>query len=265
MLSPGHPLTPAVLGVVLGLVLVALVVRAVRKDRREYARFKRYRSTRRRQALYRRWLIDSFAVFGGASLVILALTWRQVALLLGEVEGWAPVQWFRDAASAPFTQGLLVGGAVVLAAASIAVLLLARGAEEVPTIGDISSLLPRNRSELRYGLLLSLNAGVVEELMFRLALPALVYGVTGSALAAVLGSVGVFAALHVYQGVAGILGSAVVGGILMALYLLTGSILVPILVHVFIDLRSLVFIPVMVFGVHRRSAAQRSSRASGRS
>src|SRR5690606_29000321 len=95
------------------------------------------------------------------------------------------------------------------------------------------------------------NAGVVEELLFRLALPVLAFAVTGNALVAVVGSLAVFAALHLYQGVAGIIGSAVIGALLMAVFIGTGSILAAIVVHVFIDLRSLVLIPVVVFGVHR--------------
>ena len=48
--------------------LVLFLVRAIRKDRREYARFRRYRSTVRRQAMLRRWLIESLALFGGKRL-----------------------------------------------------------------------------------------------------------------------------------------------------------------------------------------------------
>ena len=53
----------------------------------------------------------------------------------------------------------------------------------VPTLSarDIHALLPRNRGELRYGALLSVNAGVVEELLFRLAFPVLIFAATDSA------------------------------------------------------------------------------------
>ena len=41
-------------------------------------------------------------------------------------------------------------------------------------------MLPRERGELKFGAGLAVTAGVVEELLFRLALPALIYGIFGS-------------------------------------------------------------------------------------
>jgi membrane protease YdiL (CAAX protease family) len=120
----------------------------------------------------------------------------------------------------------------------------------VPTIGDIHALLPRNRAELKFGWALSINAGVVEELLFRLAMPALIFAVVGDALVAISVSLVVFGALHAYQGVGGVIGSFVIGVVLMAVFLATGTILWPILVHAVFDLRSLVLIPVVVYQVH---------------
>ena len=133
----------------------------------------------------------------------------------------------------------------------------------MPTIGDIGALLPRNRAELWFGAALSINAGVVEELLFRLALPALVFGVTGNAVLAVVGSVLLFAALHSYQGIAGSGGSLLIGSLLMLLFLATGSILWPILAHALFDLRSLVLIPMAVYGVHRTTGDPNRSSAGG--
>lgn len=254
MLSPDDPATRIVLAIALLALLALLVVRAMRKDRREYGRFKRYRTTRRRQAMMRKWLIESFVLHGGASVVILALVWRQVPLLLDAVNSLPSVIWLRDAASGGLLGGFITGATIAFFVGSIALLPFLRGQqEEIVTVGDIGALLPRNRGELRYGALLSINAGVVEELLFRLALPALIYGVTGNILIAITGSLAVFAALHVYQGVAGVLGSFAIGALLMAVYLGTGSILAAIAVHAFIDLRSLVAIPMIVLGVHRKA------------
>lgn len=118
-------------------------------------------------------------------------------------------------------------------------------------IGDIRSMLPRNRQELRLGALLSINAGVVEELVFRLALPAAIYGASGSAVAAVAGSILLFGVMHLYQGIPGVVGTAVVGAVLMALYVISGTIVVPIVLHAIFDLRSLVLIPAAIYRVHR--------------
>ncbi|WP_168220110.1 MULTISPECIES: CPBP family intramembrane glutamic endopeptidase [unclassified Salinibacterium] len=253
MLSPDDPLARIVLAAALVALLALLVVRAARKDRREYSRFKRYRTTRRRQAMMRKWLIESFLVHGGAAAVVLLLAWQQVPLMLAAIEDLAAVQWLRDATSEGLLKGFLIGAVGALLVASIALLPLARGQDEVVTVGDIHALLPRNRGELRYGALLSINAGVVEELLFRLALPAAIFGVTGSVAAAVLGSTAIFAALHLYQGASGVIGSAIIGALLMAVFVGTGSILVAIAVHAFIDLRSLVAIPMIVYRVHRKA------------
>ena len=98
---------------------------------------------------------------------------------------------------------------------------------------------------------MSLNAGLVEELLFRLAIPALLYGAFGSSLFALITSVLLFGGLHAYQGVGGILATAFIGAVLLALYIATGSILVPIVVHALIDLRSFVAIPLIVMKVPR--------------
>jgi len=267
VLSPYSPLTPYVLGVVLAGLLAFMAVRAVRKDRREYGRFKRMRSTKQRQKVFRKWLRESFLTFGGSAVVVLLLVWQFVPLFLDAVNGWAFVadarQTFAD--SGALGVGLVVGLAVALVGGTLIIVVLARKETEVASIGDVQALLPRNRAELPYGAALAINAGVVEELLFRLAMPALIFGVTGSAVAAVVASIVVFALLHVYQGVAGIVGALVIGILLMAVYLATGSILAAIVVHALFDLRSLVLIPVVVFGVHKELGNGKSAAAAKRS
>lgn len=259
MLSPDWPVTRWILGVVLLALLAVLVLRAVRRDRRDYQRFKGFTETADRQRMYRRWLLEAFAVFGVASAVILLLAWRFVGALLGEVRLWPVARWFSGLLSSTgaLIPGLALALAAVLIVGTVVAVLLARRSlladgEDVPTIGDIGALLPRNRRELLYGAGLSLNAGIFEELLFRLGVPALVFAITGSAIVAVVGGVLLFAALHSYQGVPGIAGALIIGTLLMLLYLTTGSIVVPIVAHALLDLRSLVLIPLVVYGVHRR-------------
>jgi uncharacterized protein len=173
--------------------IVVLVWRAVTRDRRDYARFTRLRSTQLR---------------------------RQVGMVLP-------------------------------------ILLLRTKLDEIPAVGDIRALLPRNRGELPYGAGLALTAGVVEELLFRLALPALLFGVFGSAPLAFLIAALVFGLLHIYQGPQGIAFAFVLGLVFTALYLLSGTILVPIVFHALIDLRSLILIPVVLGGAWQQSAPAR--------
>jgi membrane protease YdiL (CAAX protease family) len=128
----------------------------------------------------------------------------------------------------------------------VPVVLLRRHLTDVPAIGDIGSLLPRTRGELKYGVGLSLNAGVVEELLFRLGMPALLFGITGNGVLAFGIASLLFGLLHVYQKVWGVIGATLLGVLFALLYLLSGSIWLVMIVHALIDLRSLVLIPLLV-------------------
>jgi membrane protease YdiL (CAAX protease family) len=231
----------ALLGVVVGV----LLWRALTRERREYARFKRLRSTVARQRVYRRWLIEGVLALGGLSLATIVGAWQQIPEALAAAQRWEPVAATRGFLAGDF--GILVAAAVavvVLAGLVVPVVFLRNTLDEAPAIGDIRALLPRTRGELPYGAALSVNAGVFEELLFRLGLPALLFAVTGDALAAFVGATVLFGVLHLYQGAVGILFSTVLGAIFVALYVVSGSILVPIALHALIDLRSMVLIPI---------------------
>lgn len=199
----------------------------------------------------RHWLISSLVTFGVGAALLLVLAWRYLPLMLAAVHAWPAARWFTSVVAE--TGALIPVGSLILAAitviGTVIAVYLARNSGDVPTIGDIGSLLPRNRAELYYGAALSLNAGLVEELLFRLAIPVVIFGATGNALVAVGVSVLLFGGLHLYQGVPGIIGATIIGAFLMLLYLATGSIVVPIIAHALIDLRSLVLIPVLVYRV----------------
>jgi membrane protease YdiL (CAAX protease family) len=252
VISPEDPAAPLILGLVFLALVVALAVRAVRKGRREYSRFKSYTETLDRQRMFRRWLRDSVTWFGGSTIVVLLLSAQFISPMLEQVRrtGWVAAVRERFAES-DLGVAVVIGIVVVALGGGILAIVLARKTETVATVGDIAALLPRNRVELGYGAALSVNAGIVEELLFRLGLTALVFGVTGDAWIAIGISLAVFGLLHVYQGIAGVIGSTVIGAVLMALYLGTGSIVAAIVVHALIDLRSLVLIPMVVSGVHR--------------
>ncbi|WP_111718956.1 CPBP family intramembrane glutamic endopeptidase [Homoserinimonas sp. OAct 916] len=252
MLSPDASFTPWVLGVVLAALLGLIAWRAGSRDRREYERFKRYRSTKRRQAMLRKWVLQSLGWFGGSAIFVLALVWPFVPRMLDEIETWPLMAGFRGLlADNSLALGLLVGGGVGLLLGLVGTAFLGRKAENVMALGDTLALLPRNRAELKYGWALSINAGVVEELLFRLAMPVLIFAVFGNALIAIVVSLILFGLMHAYQGVGGVIGAFVLGVVLMALFLATGSIVWPIILHAVFDLRSLVLIPLVVFKVNR--------------
>ena len=231
----------------LGVVVAVLLWRALMRERRDYARFKRMRSTVARQKVYRRWVVEAVLSLGGLSLATIVGAWTSLPLVLADAQRWAPIAAVRAFLGEPYGLPVAIAvAAVVVAGLVLPVVLIRHAIDEAPAVGDIRALLPRTRGELRYGAALSLGAGIFEELLFRLGLPALVFAVTGSALAAFVGATVLFGLLHLYQGPLGILFSAVLGAVFVLLYLVSGSILVPIVLHALVDLRSMVLIPIVL-------------------
>jgi len=249
----------ALLLVVLGL----LTWRAVTRGRGPYRRFKKLTSTRARQRVYARWLLESVLVMGGLSCAVLLAAWAYVPLVLRSTQEWEPIAVARGFLGTPPGVIVSVVVVVIVAAALIAPVLLLRGAaggdgadgsgvDDIPAVGDIRALLPRVRGELKYGLGLGLQAGLFEELLFRLALPALLFAIVGNGPLAFGLACLVFGMLHLYQGAPGILVSTLLGVVFAALYVVTGSIAAPIVLHALVDLRSLVLIPIAVGGAWRK-------------
>src|SRR4051812_37466125 len=77
----------ALLLVVLGL----LVWRAATRSRDTFRRFKRLTSTRARQKVYGRWLLESALVIGGLSVAVLLAAFPFVPGVLTATQSWAPV------------------------------------------------------------------------------------------------------------------------------------------------------------------------------
>jgi len=236
-------------------IVVLLMMRAVSRERREYGRFKRLRSTVGRRKVYRRWLRESFFMFGGLSAIVLLATSQFVAPALADTRSWTPVAATLDAITTPLGTGITIAVVILLVALLVVPIFLLRNEEEaIPTVGDIGALLPRNRGELGYGAALGINAGLVEELLFRFALPSLLFGILGSGPVSFLIASLLFGLLHLYQGPVGVITSAVLGLVFCAIYVLSGSILLAIVVHALFDLRSLVLIPAVVTKVWRKTA-----------
>ena len=103
------------------------------------------------------------------------------------------------------------------------------------------ALLPRSRSERRLFAVVGVTAGVCEEWLYRGFFLAVVAALAPElpAVLLVLVAAVAFGLAHAYQGLAGILTTGVLGGVLATVYLGTGSLLLPVLLHAAIDLRFL--------------------------
>jgi membrane protease YdiL (CAAX protease family) len=117
------------------------------------------------------------------------------------------------------------------------------------------AVLPRTAGERRLFTVVGVTAGVCEEWLYRgffLAVVAAVAGGLPDAVLVVLAGVA-FGLAHAYQGRAGIVTTGVLGGVMAALYLSTGSLLLPVLLHAAIDLRFLL-VPARLLPAARGAA-----------
>lgn len=103
--------------------------------------------------------------------------------------------------------------------------------------GDVAALGPQTAVENRLFSLVSVTAGVCEEIVYRGVLLGVLALVTGIWPAVVLSSL-IFGLGHAYQGPAGIVKTSLIGLVMALLTVFTGSIFVPIVLHVVIDLTS---------------------------
>ncbi|MBB5714230.1 CPBP family intramembrane glutamic endopeptidase [Sphingomonas aerophila] len=208
-----------------------------------------------------RWGPHPLARVAGRILVFFGLTAAAALLLAGRPEAavrmpgeFAPAAVFAAVwTGIPFPVALpvsflvlaMIGGGVVAG-------LIARVRRREPmTLGDVSGMVPRRVSDLGWGALVSVVAGVGEELYFRLALP-LVLSLLGiGAIWAFVGSALLFGWAHRYQGVLGITATAVIALLLSATYLLTGQLWIATVLHVALDLNGLIVRP-LVAGMIRR-------------
>lgn len=230
-------------------VVVLLMWRAATRERREYAQFKRMRATASRQKVMRRWLVESVLVMGGLSAAVLLAVWDHVPTALRDAQLWEPIAASRFFfAETSLGRGLVIGAVIGGVIALIVPFLLLRNTspDEVPKLGDIGALLPRTRGELPYGAGLSLSAGVFEELLFRLAFPALLFGIGVDGPLAFLLAAVLFGFLHLYQKALGVLFATLLGVLFAYLYVVSGTIVLPIVVHALFDLRSLVLLPLVL-------------------
>jgi membrane protease YdiL (CAAX protease family) len=115
------------------------------------------------------------------------------------------------------------------------------GRHAEPAAHATLALLPRTAGERRLFTVVGVTAGVCEEWLYRgffLAVVAAVAGGLQTGVLVVLAAVA-FGLAHAYQGLTGILTTGLLGGVMAALYLQTGSLLLPVLLHAAIDLRFL--------------------------
>jgi membrane protease YdiL (CAAX protease family) len=233
------------------ILLVALLLALawfVRNDLAEYEAFKALTLSEDRQRMFRQWLARSLLFFGVGAVGVLLLLGRIESLwrLPPEFAGLAAIvgrHLADDDSGGGATPFLAIVSGAILAGGILGALIASRRRKDKApaqmVIGDIEPLFPRNREERRWTALLALNAGPSEELFFRLLLPLVVALATHDALLAFAASALVFGAVHYYQGWLGVLGTTAIGFVFTGLYLASGSIWVPAILHSLMNLNTL--------------------------
>lgn len=212
-----------------------------------------------RHRRFARMAARSLLYFGAVALVSLVLLGRLDALATFPVEllpardlaiGWAGGALSLDRLGWAMLGGVAIGG--------IAAGLLERRGRRIG-LGDVEAILPRSPGELGWGAVLAIEAGVTEELFFRLLIPLLVAMTGGDAMAGMAMGVLLFGGAHAYQGWKGVLATMLVGALFAAIYLLSASLIAVIVLHIAIDLNALVLRPVVSGRVRwRRDSGSRS-------
>jgi membrane protease YdiL (CAAX protease family) len=184
--------------------------------------------TELRMQLYRTILWEEW--IGAIAIVALWFALGRGAAELGLIPVFGAMAW------AGYGLGVVVCGMLLLQARSV----IGKPETHAKTreqIGWLSFLTPHTERELRTFNVVSVTAGVCEEVVFRGFLIAYLIAWLGVPFwgAALLSSL-VFGLGHMYQGPVGILRTGVAGGVMALLYGLTGSLWVPMLAHALMDL-----------------------------
>ena len=250
---------PALTVAVLVLATVALVVHEPISGRRSFARFLAQEAAEGETArirFYRSWTVQGCVTALLAIALVLVLPGIGLADIGFRAPDIAGVDRFGITGGSVSTStiagmitGVLLAVVMVIVASRVKAWRAGRGtgggkpaAEPRGQMTAILPMLPRTRAGRRGWAMLSLSAGVTEEITYRglllltlaVALPSTIPRVALVITAAVL-----FGLAHWYQGWTGIVSTALVGGVMAGLYLSTGSLLVPMILHTLFDLRAL--------------------------
>ena len=191
--------------------------------------------------------------------ILLAVQWAWTALILAAVAASPRLDLAAIGIRAPHADsmvwGMSIGGAIALVVSAIAMRRAAQQGRPIPGQAAFAALLPRTREERHYAAAAAVTAGVCEELLYRgFFIAAGVLLLDLSIEWAAVASAVIFLVAHVYQGWRGLLVLAGTVVVFTILYVRTGSLLLPVVLHALVDLRALLLVPPV-----RRGAASPSS------
>jgi membrane protease YdiL (CAAX protease family) len=191
-------------------------------------------------AYYRAMLIVGWMA---TVIALVTVGWR--AILTFDVGATNPWWLLQRGGARTFVAGVLIGLLLMIALSALQARRSSAIREKMEkAFLRLSFILPLTGEERIWWIFVSLTAGICEEILYRgflihyfLAAPFHV-----GVLVAVIASSVIFGAAHLYQGVAGVISTAILGLLFSAIFLTTGTLAVPMILHALIDLRVLLIL-----------------------
>jgi uncharacterized protein len=190
-----------------------------------------------------KWYVKLIVVGVALALVVIWQNGLREVTTINARAPWLP-------ASAPIRTAI-VGLITALILMQVVVMFQIRNKPEARAkiakgLESLSFMLPVTRDERVWFLLVSVVVGgVCEEIIYRGFLIHYLMGAPAGlnvTLAIVVASL-IFGIAHIYQGVGGAIGSTILGIVFSVLFVMTGNILLPVVLHALIDARILLILP----------------------
>jgi len=220
------------------LIVLLLIFVAPAWDYFEVKRLKASADPRKRVRWYAMVISYSWILALGACA---AFGWRTLFRIS------APAFWLPQGQVA----GALVAGALITGIVMVQVMtLIAMRSNEkmrakiTEALRPLYFILPVTREERGWWIAVSLTAGICEEIVYRGFLIPYFMGAPANlpVTIAMIASSLVFGLAHLYQGVRGAIGTAILGMVFAILFVMTGNLWVTIVLHALIDARLLLMI-----------------------
>jgi uncharacterized protein len=212
-------------------------------------------STAPRKKIHFYWKIVA-ASWTCAAVALIAIGWDAAVTIRRQAD---EVMWLSSGTRGGiFLEGLIAGLLIVILLPAV----LALRSEKIRTKAGkaakrLSFLLPSSSEERRWWWLVCITAGICEEVVYRGFLLHYFHVVPFhlSLTWALLASSVIFGMGHLYQGIAGAVQTVVLGFVLGVMFLMTGNLLLPTVVHAVVDLRVLAMLPEGFEAVQSRDTA----------
>lgn len=140
---------------------------------------------------------------------------------------------------------------VVISAIAIPLIKHKKRSSKALVLGNVQPLIPRNIRELRLAFFLCISSGLGEELFFRILMPISIFEITRNMILSLSLSIVIFGLMHIYQNWTGVLGTTIFGLLSTVIYLVSGNIFLAILLHILLNMRMLVFGPIIMWALDK--------------